>query len=352
MGKVKKDLFNLLPVVPIVLVGANVNGKPNYMAAAFVNGVNVKPPIVYVSLNKRHHTPKGIIENGAFSINVPSTKYVLETDYCGLVSGSTVDKSNIFTTFYGELGTAPMIEEFPITCECRYTGQSVEFPMDVVYFGEIVQVYASDEVLDGNGRIDVRRADPIYYSGIDRRYRSLDQDMGPAWSQGKQYTPRRGTAGSKDAETVFRCTIIERPAQPTLTIRSRVSPIEAALTIGKSLLSISHYAAGKGYIPAGPPFVAYHDFDGQTQDIEIGFPFGPGIEGVDAILAGEIPGGSAAIYRHVGPYDNLPQVRISVERWLKTNGYETSGPSYEYYLNDPQTTRPENLETEIVYLLL
>ena len=34
-----------------------------------------------------------------------------------------------------------MIEEFPITCECRYTGQQVEFEMDTVYFGEVVQVY-------------------------------------------------------------------------------------------------------------------------------------------------------------------------------------------------------------------
>ena len=141
MGKVKTGAFNPLPVAPIVLVGANVDEKPNYMAVAFVNGVNVKPAIIYVSLNKRHHTPKGIIENGTFSINVPSADDVIETDYCGLVSGRNVDKSDIFHTFYGELKTAPMIEEFPITCECRFTGQKIEFEMDVVYFGEVIQVY-------------------------------------------------------------------------------------------------------------------------------------------------------------------------------------------------------------------
>jgi flavin reductase (DIM6/NTAB) family NADH-FMN oxidoreductase RutF len=90
MGKVKTGAYNPLPVVPIVLMGANVNGKPNYMAVGFVSGVNIKPAIVYVSLNKKHHTPKGIIENSTFSINVPSTEYVRETDYCGLVSGRTV----------------------------------------------------------------------------------------------------------------------------------------------------------------------------------------------------------------------------------------------------------------------
>ena len=51
--------------------------------------VHLKPAIIYVSLNKNHHTPKGIIENGTFSINVPSADFVVETDYCGPVSGST-----------------------------------------------------------------------------------------------------------------------------------------------------------------------------------------------------------------------------------------------------------------------
>jgi hypothetical protein len=57
MGSVKTGAYNPLPVGPVVLVGANVNGKPNCMAVGFVNGVNIKPAIVYVSLNKKHHTP-------------------------------------------------------------------------------------------------------------------------------------------------------------------------------------------------------------------------------------------------------------------------------------------------------
>ncbi len=190
MGKVKTGAYNPLPVVPIVLVGANVEGKPNYMAVAYVNGVNAKPVIVYVSLNKKHHTPKGIIENGTFSINVPSADYVIETDYCGLVSGRSVDKSNIFSTFYGELETAPMIAEFPITCECRYTGQKVEFDMDIVYFGEVIQVYVNEEILGENRKIDILKANPVYYSGIENRYRALGEDLGPGWRIGKQYKPK------------------------------------------------------------------------------------------------------------------------------------------------------------------
>ncbi len=347
MGKVKTEAHNLLPVVPIVLVGANVNGKPNYMAVGFVNGVNIKPAIVYVSLNKKHHTPKGIIENGTFSINVPSADHVIETDYCGLVSGKRVDKSNIFTTFYGELETAPMIEEFPITCECRYTGQKVEFDMDTVYFGEIIQVYVNEEILGENKKIDILKANPIYYSGIEKRYRTLGEDMGPAWRIGRQYKPKQDTLESK-----YQYDIVERSAQPTLTIRASVSPVSLAPTVGQSMFAVAQYAGEKGYIPSGPPFVAYHGFDGQEQEIEIGFPFEPGIEGRDNIKLSEIPGGKSASYHHVGSYEQLPQARVALEQWLNANGHATSGTSYEIYLNDPQATAPENLETEIVYPLL
>ncbi len=84
-----------------------MNGKPNYATVGFVNGVNVKPAIICVSLNKRHHTPKGITENGTFSVNIPSAVHREEVDYCGLVSGNETDKSMVFSSFYGELGTAP-----------------------------------------------------------------------------------------------------------------------------------------------------------------------------------------------------------------------------------------------------
>ena len=352
MEKIKTGAYNPLPVVPIVLVGANVNDKPNYMAVGFVSGVNVNPAIVCVSLNKKHHTPKGIIENGSFSINIPSADYVVETDYCGLVSGKRVVKSKIFSSFYGELETAPMIEEFPIVCECRYTGQSVEFAMGTVYFGEVVQVYVNEELLGANQKIDILQANPLCYSGLENRYRALGKDLGPGWSIGRQYGPKQNIPETKAAESAYQCEIVERPTQPALSIRRRVSPLMLASAIGQCFFSISQYAGEKGYSPSGPPFVAYHGLDGQEQDVEIGFPFESGIEGNGTITVSEIPGGKSACYRHVGPYEKLPEIRTALEQWLKAEGHPLSGANYEFYLNDPRTTAPEQLETEILYPLL
>lgn len=192
MGKIKTGAYIPLPVTALALVGSKVNGKPNYLPVGFVSGVNADPPIIGVSLNNGHYTPAGIIENGSFSVNVPSAKYVMETDYCGLVSGRDVDKSRIFTTFYGSLGTAPMIADFPIVCECRYTGQKIEFAMDTVYFGQVLQVYVDEDLASEDGRIDVLRAHPLCYSGLENRYRALGEDLGAGWGIGRQYKPDQG----------------------------------------------------------------------------------------------------------------------------------------------------------------
>jgi len=190
MGKIKTGSYSPLPIIPIVLVGANVNGRPNYMAVGFVGGVNIKPAVVCVSLNRAHHTPKGILENNSFSINVPSADYVTETDYCGLVSGKTTDKSNIFTTFYGELETAPMIDEFPIVCECRYIGKKVEFEMDIAYFGEVHQVYVNEDLLPEGKKADIAKANPLIYSGREGLYRTVGESVGQGWRIGKNYKPK------------------------------------------------------------------------------------------------------------------------------------------------------------------
>lgn len=188
MGKIKAGSFSPLPVIPIVLVGTNVENKPNYMAVGFAGGINVKPAVVVVSLNKNHHTPRGIIENGTYSINIPSKDIVIETDYCGLVSGKTTDKSDIFTTFYGDLKTAPMIEECPITCECKFLN-SVEFEMDIAYFGQVHQVYVNENVMVDK-KIDITIANPMVYSAFENLYKTLGESLGTAWEIGRNYKPK------------------------------------------------------------------------------------------------------------------------------------------------------------------
>ncbi|MCK4608250.1 MAG: GyrI-like domain-containing protein [Gammaproteobacteria bacterium] len=63
----------------------------------------------------------------------------------------------------------------------------------------------------------------------------------------------------------------------------------------------------------------------------------------------EIAGGKYAIYYHVGPYEKLPEIYTTLcGQWLPQNGYEMRfDPVFDIYKNDPNTTPPEKLETEI-----
>ena len=112
MGKLK--LGKTLPQLPlpVCLLGANVNNKPNFNTIAWFNMLHGTPPLFGITMSKQHYTNAGIKENKSFSINIPSNNMVGVTDYCGLKSGSEVDKSKEFNLFYGELKTAPMNDRY------------------------------------------------------------------------------------------------------------------------------------------------------------------------------------------------------------------------------------------------
>ena len=63
----------------------------------------------------------------------------------------------------------------------------------------------------------------------------------------------------------------------------------------------------------------------------------------------EIQGGQYAIVTHRGPYDTLEETYRRLFRgWVPTSGRDlSSAPCFEVYHNDPTTTRPEDLVTDI-----
>ncbi len=90
----KRDLGpNLcLYPMPVTIVGANVDGRPNYLAVAHVGILNFSTPqYISIGLRSTHHTVRGIQENGTFSVNIPSEDEVVEVDHSGMVSGRKED---------------------------------------------------------------------------------------------------------------------------------------------------------------------------------------------------------------------------------------------------------------------
>ena len=181
--KVELGPKNCLYPLPTILVGALVNGKPNYITIAHV-GI-AEPAAVSLGMNKVHYTNQGIKTNKTFSLNLPSTAMVKETDYCGLISGKDKNKTDMFKTFYGQLKTAPMIEECSINMECELI-QIVDFPNHDLFIGKVVATHCDESVLT-NGVVDLGKVQPILFAMNDRSYWSIGKKIGKAWSIGKEF---------------------------------------------------------------------------------------------------------------------------------------------------------------------
>jgi flavin reductase (DIM6/NTAB) family NADH-FMN oxidoreductase RutF len=104
---------NLLSPLPVVLVGAQVKGRPNYLVIGYMSPFDFGK-YIFFSLYKKRYTRIGIHENRTFSVNIPTENILTETDICGSKSGRELDKSTLFDTFYGKLNTAPMIRQCPM----------------------------------------------------------------------------------------------------------------------------------------------------------------------------------------------------------------------------------------------
>ncbi|AET67226.1 conserved protein of DIM6/NTAB family [Desulfosporosinus orientis DSM 765] len=179
MEKVKIKNYPMVNPTPIVLAGADVNGKPNY-ATVGAFGVVCQGPIFYISLKDTHFTTIGVKENGYFSVNIPSVDMIQKTDYCGLVSGKTTDKSHLFSSFYDEIGKAPMISECPMNFLCKVI-QTVPISGFEVFFGEIVSTFARENCLT-DGVPDPLKINPTLGMGLS--YYSLGPSVGAVFNEG------------------------------------------------------------------------------------------------------------------------------------------------------------------------
>jgi flavin reductase (DIM6/NTAB) family NADH-FMN oxidoreductase RutF len=170
-------------IKPVVLVGAMIDGQPNFMNVVWLTRLTFTPNIWGLSIGETKHTVRGIRDNKKFSINIASVDMATKTDYCGLVSGREVNKAELFDVFYGELEDVPMISECPINVECTVY-QIVEFLGREVIFGEVKHLYSEEKYLT-DGVLDQAKINPLLYSAPGNHYWAIGDRVGDAFSIGK-----------------------------------------------------------------------------------------------------------------------------------------------------------------------
>ena len=177
---IKKDLF-CLPWTQTIL-GTHLEGKVNFMALDWLTRVNYQPPMLGICVNRNNASSEAILNAREFSINIPNIDMVEITDYTGIVSGRSVDKSDLFPVFYGELKAAPMITSCPLSMELKLA-KTVDLPTNHFFIGEIINIY-TEEQFTTDGKPDITKIKPFLLTMPDNKFWSIGECIGKAWSEG------------------------------------------------------------------------------------------------------------------------------------------------------------------------
>lgn len=168
---------------PCVMIATwDKDHNPDVMMAAWAGQYDYKK--IVVSLSK-HKTTENLELTGAFTVSFADIRTVAESDYLGLVSGYKVPDKVArvgFTVTPSPNVDAPIINEYPLTLECKVVSWK-----DGILVGEVVNQSASESILT-DGKIDLAKLQPIVFDAAGMCYRAIGDVVGGAWNAGKKFT--------------------------------------------------------------------------------------------------------------------------------------------------------------------
>jgi flavin reductase (DIM6/NTAB) family NADH-FMN oxidoreductase RutF len=182
----------LLPS-PVLIIGTyGSDGRPDMMTAAWGGIACSQPPCISVSLREATLSYHNIKQTRAFTVNIPSERYVKEADFTGMVSGRDCEKfvQTGLTPEKSKLVNAPIVKEFPYSLECK-SDQAGGLGKHTMFIGEIVGMVAENEVLSPNQFPDIEKVRPMLWGSLGSvAYYSIGDKLGNAFSVGKELQKR------------------------------------------------------------------------------------------------------------------------------------------------------------------
>ena len=178
---VKPYLFPM----PVYMIGTyNEDDTVDSMAMAW--GGICAENMVALNLEEDHKTVANLKARGAFTLSVPGTDTLVESDYMGLVSSNKVPDKFERTGLHAVKSSrvdAPVITEFPLTLECKVI-EMQEQPYGLRVLGEIVNVLADEKILDDEGKIDGGKINAFLFDQVKFDYYKVGEICGKAWHSG------------------------------------------------------------------------------------------------------------------------------------------------------------------------
>lgn len=171
----------IYPQPVLIIATYNDDGTANAMNAAWGGVCDYSK--VSIIIDRNHHTTKNLLNKKSFTVSIADVEHLKESDYFGLVSGKDVldkVKSSGLSYSKSEKIDAPVINEYPLTLECKLV--SYDDKTECV-IGEVVNTLADDSILT-DGKIDLSKFHPITYDCVNHHYLALGEKVGNAFKDG------------------------------------------------------------------------------------------------------------------------------------------------------------------------
>lgn len=183
---IKQSLGNkaLIYPQPVLIVATySQDGSANAMNAAW--GAVWDYTKISIIIDRNHKTVENLLEKQAFTVSIADQDHLVQADYLGIVSGHKVPSkvtSAGLSSSKSATVDAPIIDDFPLTLECRLVSYNKETEQAI---GEVVNTLADESILT-NGKIDLTKFRPLTYDPMNHHYHVLGEQVGKAYSDGKK----------------------------------------------------------------------------------------------------------------------------------------------------------------------
>ncbi len=184
----KKDLGvkSFLFPCPVAILGTyDEQGSVNAMNMAW--GTLIDTNMILCCLTEEHKTCKNLKAGSDLTIAIATKDLVKESDYFGIDSGNTVKDKFARSGLHvvkSQHVNAPVIEEYPLTLECKTHAIRHDEDGNFFVYAEIVNVLADETILNEKGMVDVKKLNAILFSQIDNSYYEVGDIVGKAWNLG------------------------------------------------------------------------------------------------------------------------------------------------------------------------
>ena len=133
-----------------------------------------------------HKTSENIRKRGAFTLSIADIPHIEAADFFGIATGNKMpdkfERSGL-TAVNSEKVDAPIVQEFPLTLECKVVEDKMEVYGHHV-IGEIVGVLADEAVLDEKGKVDPTKLNAFVFDQFQSGYYAIGEKVGQAWHTG------------------------------------------------------------------------------------------------------------------------------------------------------------------------